>query len=139
MEARFWSHVDKRSDDECWEWTAARRPTGYGQMMTVARIPVKAHRLSFVIAHGWEPAVVLHKCDNPPCVNPRHLSGGTQADNMADAAAKGRYARQIQQPVKACVRSLYESGLSQRAIARELGIDRRSVGRIVKGASVANP
>lgn len=131
IEQRFWTHVDRRSDDECWEWIGARRSNGYGQMMMKSRIPAKAHRVSFILAFGWEPEAVLHKCDNPPCVNPRHLFGGTQADNMADASAKGRYARQIQEPVKCTVRALAECGVSQRAIARQVGIDRRSVGRIL--------
>jgi hypothetical protein len=131
IEARFWSHVERRGPDDCWEWTASRRPGGYGQM-NVARAPEKAHRLSFLIAFGWLPSAVLHKCDNPPCVNPRHLIGGTQAENMADCAAKGRYARQLQPSVLSMIRALDECGLSQRAIARQVRVSRRSVGRVLK-------
>ena len=52
---------------------------------------IGAHRMSYKIATGEEPPVVMHACDNPWCVNPAHLRGGTKADNTADMIAKGRH------------------------------------------------
>lgn len=54
IEHRFWRYVDRRGDDECWEWTGSRRQGGYGRL-NIKRYPHKAHRLSFVLAYGWEP------------------------------------------------------------------------------------
>lgn len=84
--------IDLSVVDRCWTWTGSRTSGGYGRM----RFPsgdVYAHRLSWEIANDREvPAglVVRHRCDNPPCVRPDHLLIGTHADNMRDAADRGR-------------------------------------------------
>ncbi|KKN69881.1 hypothetical protein LCGC14_0437050 [marine sediment metagenome] len=90
---RFWRKVNK--SDGCWTWTAALTH-GYGQFsVTLSHGVYKnvgAHRISYMISVGPIPAraFILHSCDNPPCVNPRHLRPGTPLDNMQDKLTKGR-------------------------------------------------
>lgn len=90
----------KKSDTGCWLWQASLFAKGYGQVFLRREPdgrPVNgyAHRVAYVLAKGPIPAglVVMHKCDTPACVNPDHLTLGTQAENLRDATEKGRYPR----------------------------------------------
>lgn len=91
---RFWNKVDKRGQDECWEWKASKNYFGYGNIKIQGKTQ-GAHRISYEIANGSIPKgmFICHRCDNPSCVNPNHLFMGTHDDNMADRDKKRRQAR----------------------------------------------
>ena len=91
---RFWAKVKKTPT--CWYWTASTN-RGYGQFHLArtdegGQQTVYAHRFSWSITVGSIPDTlsVLHRCDQPLCVNPDHLFLGTRSDNLADARQKGR-------------------------------------------------
>lgn len=98
---RFWAKVATRGPDDCWLWMGVCASNGYGQLAagirtTKTKKMLSAHRLSWEIENGYEPPAhlyVCHRCDCPPCVNPRHLFLGTAMDNKADEMKKGRTAR----------------------------------------------
>jgi hypothetical protein len=84
----------------CWEWTASRDKHGYGFIGVLIDGKFKAaktNRVSWELHKGSIPEglCVLHKCDNPKCVNPEHLFLGTQLDNIKDRGDKNRSARQF--------------------------------------------
>jgi len=93
VEGMFWSKVNKKGPihpihGQCWVWTGSRFSQGYGRLIGHGR----AHRISWEIHFGDIPdgLCVCHHCDNPSCVNPKHLFLGTKGDNIRDRNAKGR-------------------------------------------------
>lgn len=90
---RLAEKIDHKGPDDCWPWLASTGTTmGHGQIKFQGR-PVNAHRVAFMLAYGYLPPVVRHKCDNPPCCNPAHLEPGTIADNHRDMVERGRIPR----------------------------------------------
>lgn len=95
----LWEHIDKKHPSGCWVYSGAVDQHGYGRPAKIFPDRVKrryyAHRRVYEIECGPIPEGmhVLHKCDNPPCCNPKHLFLGTHMDNMKDKRAKGREAR----------------------------------------------
>ena len=81
----------KHMPNGCIEWQGNIDSTGYGRFC-FHRQTTLAHRASWMIFRGEIPndLCILHKCDNPPCVNPDHLFVGDRKDNAKDMSAKGR-------------------------------------------------
>ncbi|WP_328336805.1 hypothetical protein [Streptomyces violaceus] len=141
---RFWEKVDRGGPDDCWEWTAAVNEHGYGVMRPEGRRTgpgIKAHRVSLMLAGvDVDSLVVRHSCDNPPCVNPAHLSTGTKADNSADMVARGRSPRgsrsgasKLTERQVAEIRVRQAAGELHRVLAAEYGISRVTITNIVTG------
>ena len=80
------------TEDGCWECTSHRlNAGGYAQIGRNRKV-TKVHRHIFALTNNGiaEGMHILHKCDNPCCINPDHLFEGTNLDNMKDKMEKGR-------------------------------------------------
>ena len=83
----FWSKVDRSSN--CWTWLGYTDGKGYGGFYLNKKMQ-RAHRVSLFLKTGeWVP-YILHSCDNPACVNPQHLKGGTHKENMREMVERKR-------------------------------------------------
>ena len=168
---RFWQYVDKNGPippsrpelGSCWIWTGAK-VVGYGNMTvgwdrTKKRSIAKgAHIVSWILHHGQfsEGQCVLHKCDNPPCVNPSHLFIGTKAVNNRDRQNKGRTVfseecranqlltikrrgehamAKLTEDDVAVIRECRADGVTLRVLSKWFGVSMAQISRIALGQS----
>lgn len=139
----FWTKVDKHGPipahapelGPCWIWQGCLNRKGYGRFRLEGAMRI-AHRVSYRLTHGtWPPDLCCHHCDNPSCVNPRHIYNGTHGDNTNDMRARGRmrggHASLSQEQVAMAVRRS-QAGDRYVDIARDLGCDRNTVSEAVR-------
>jgi len=160
----FHGNIDKRGIDECWPWTGRimkKQSCQYGTFcITKPFGEIPAHRLSFKLHSGIDPAHlwVLHRCDNPICVNPSHLFLGTFQDNVDDMVRKGRhmhgdghYLRQHPRCGQAHnrasltdaealeIKSIYPAGgHTQKALGQRYGVSEACIQKIVSGKNYSH-
>lgn len=135
--SRFWSKVTKQT---CWEWTNHKSTFGYGVFWLDGKNRY-AHRVSWEIENGDIPVgmFVLHKCDNPPCVNPKHLFLGSRQDNEDDKYSKGRgiagarngRTTRTELDILA-IRNCKELGVRQAAISDVYNVEKTTLSAIIR-------
>lgn len=144
--ARFQAKFQPIASDQCWLWTASCFKGGYGMFAVGRNLDGRqhteyAHRIAFVVHNRVDipaGAVVMHSCDVPKCVNPHHLSLGTQGDNVRDAATKGHYNVSkpgIQKLTDAHVRFIRESAEKSVVLAKLFGVSKSCISQIRNGHS----
>lgn len=148
LSERFWARVEIGPHGACWHWLGGRHQNqGYGRLNE--GVPrgktIYAHRVSWLLHFGEIPdgLCVLHRCDNPPCVNPAHLFLGTVTDNNADRHAKGRTKPGMPMRGELCgkatltaadvtrMRDLASAGMKPVDLGRIFSIDASTVSKIV--------
>lgn len=131
----------------CIEWTGSIHANGYGQRYSrETKNTVRAHRAAYCEYHGLKLAdikgkMVLHKCDNRPCVNPEHLYLGDHAQNMADRSNRKRQVvgsrtgrSKLSQEQVEEIRSTYQKGVKpydQPSLAKAYGVSQATISKIV--------
>jgi len=120
----FWSKVDVRGPDECWEWKPGGAASGYGTF-SINHKTYSAHRIAFFLQYGHLPVPMgLHSCNNRTCVNPNHIHEGTGKDNADERQASGHTTTKLTADQ---VKEIRESNESQRKIAKQFGIQQHHV------------
>lgn len=143
---RFWSKVDIRGPDDCWDWTAGQQGSGYGTFGRGTRQEGKelAHRMAWELTNGPIPKgmCICHHCDNKLCCNPEHLFLGSYKENTADMIQKGRQPKgedhrnaKLKNSDIPRIRELLRRGTPPREIAAEYQVARRTISCINTGAT----
>ena len=133
----FLNRIEKT--DFCWIWKGSKNHYGYGIFLMPGERAVRAHRYSFEYFKHKIPKgkIILHSCDNPPCVNPAHLRVGTSAENIADANAKRRLKYGMDHHAaklsESQVNEIRNSVMRMPQIAKAYGVDYSTVWRIRTG------
>lgn len=88
--SRFWHYVDIKGSNDCWEWCGGTNIGNRGYFLLPILGVQAAYRVSYIMANGpiTKDMHILHSCDNPLCVNPKHLREGTHVDNMMDMSIR---------------------------------------------------
>lgn len=147
VEQRFWSKVDIRSKNECWNWIGGKNSPGYGRFrLPRQRKSENAHKFIYEWLFGKVPKgmCVCHTCNNRACVNPRHLYCGTPSDNMKDRVKDGtqsggankgekHHMNKFSKDTIDRVKTMLLEGHSGKEISDKFGISRTHISRIKKG------
>lgn len=138
--SRFLSKITYGKINACWIWNGSTSKTNQYGSFNISRfgktIPIGPHCLSWEIFNGKIPIgkLVRHSCDNPTCVNPNHLTLGTDVDNKRDSIIRNR-AVLIHSPLGrekiSRIRNLCSLGNKQDYVASVVGVDQSTVSRIV--------
>ena len=140
--------------DDCLLWPYSKDNLGYGSIWVNGRMEKATREVCAAIIgrplrkRNDGDEVVMHLCDNPPCVNPRHLVVATRGDNIKDAYDKGRKvakrgeastnAKLTEQAVMQMRRLHAEGGASFVELGRRFGVTKATARRAVVGITWAH-
>jgi len=134
LKNKFINNVFKNKKNKCWEWKGYLDKDGYGQFYPKTGNPKRAHRFSYELFIGKIPQgmFVCHKCDNPSCVNPKHLWVGSSADNVRDMVNKKRKPRIISFDDYLIVKKMYKTNnYTQHKLASIFNVGKSTINNVL--------
>lgn len=143
---RFFGFVGRKQPNGCILWAGSFDKDGYGVISSGGKHDrqLRAHRVSYELCVGPIPdgLWVLHRCDNPPCINPVHLFAGTHQDNEDDKLSKKRnlvgerhHASKLTSEKVQEIRLKARNGVSQNQLSLEYKVARHSIKSILEGTT----
>jgi hypothetical protein len=137
IEERFWRHVEKAGEDECWLWVGAGNgPEGYGRFHDGEKLATAssvAWRLTYEMDVP-EGLVVMHSCNVKRCCNPKHLSIGTESANVRDAYRDGLNGAAKLSPEKVrFIRESVATGSTAAELAARFRVHVRTIHAVLRG------
>lgn len=129
----FLSHTTPNG--ECLEWARCFNTDGYPRCSWNGNSNGKVHRIVWELANHKEAVdlIVRHSCDNPKCINPKHLLIGTVAENMLDRELRGRHGKaKITRDQVIEIRELYQTGkYTQKELGIKFGLNSRTISSLI--------
>lgn len=131
---RFARFFVRGGPEECWLWLGSIDQKGYGRFAMGGGRDWRAHRVAYQIVHGAVPdgLHVLHSCDNPACVNPRHLSADTNHVNREQAWERDRHWT-VRKITPADLVEIKKSALPHSVLAEQYGLHQSEISRLRSG------
>lgn len=132
-----------RRVNDCLIWLGGVDHYGYGRI-TIEHKRYRVHRVMYEMVYNPIPdnKVIMHSCDIPNCVEPEHLSVGTQYENIMDAFRKGRngsaYGEKQSNTILTAekviaIREEHKRYHSLKELAKKYGVSVSSINQIVRG------
>lgn len=138
---KFRNKIIKGDDvNDCWGWLGAKGVNNYS-IFKIKYERYRASRVSYFLEYGIDPENldVCHTCDNPICINPKHLFLGTRLDNMKDASLKNRMCKggdNIKSKLKESdipkIKEIYsKGGISQLKLSKQFSVSQAIIARVI--------
>jgi len=130
----------KIASNGCWVWSASSTGTNRAVMMVTMEPGLFQKKygshVAWFLTHGEWPEkglVAMHSCDNGMCVNPEHLTLGTQKQNMKERTERSESWNRHSKFTAEQVRQIRASDLTQIELATKYQVSQTAICNLLNG------